>query len=86
VRRAIQQHVIVPLATKLIELGDVESAVVRIEAPSVPVAPSTSFWGRGKGAAAAPKHGDDQSGGGGEPGGLQISIEVHLLASDDVAL
>ncbi|KAG8469694.1 hypothetical protein KFE25_006149 [Diacronema lutheri] len=77
VRRAIQQHVINPLASKLIELGQIHSAVVRIDVPNVSAPATTSFWGR-----PTPTVEEDTSGGG-ERGALQIVIKAELSEPED---
>jgi ATP-dependent Clp protease ATP-binding subunit ClpB len=84
VRRAIQQHVINPLASKLIELGEVEHALVRIDAPRASVPASTSFWGRPSSATPLRQTRDDLSGGG-ESGHLQITIEATFPSESEGA-
>jgi len=78
VRRAIQQHVVNPLATQLIKLGDVESAHVVIDRPkaSEVVRPTTSFWGRPAGTQLPDEDG-------GESHALEISIEATTASPSD---
>lgn len=88
-RRAIQQHVINPLAVKLLELGDetdIENATVTIDAPRA-TAPAESgsggggsFWNRGGGA--KPVEVEDDMSGGGMPGGLEITVNAKLADPD----
>jgi hypothetical protein len=89
VRRAIQQHVINPLAVKLLELGDeaeIQNATVRIDAPQAQGAAAQgaagggggAFWGR---PAKAVEVEDDMSGGG-LAGGLEITVTATLADPD----
>jgi hypothetical protein len=85
VRRAIQQHVINPLAVKLLELGDeteIENATVTIDAPhGAPPADAAGgggFWGR----AAKPVEVEDDMSGGGLAGGLEITVTATLADPD----